>query len=178
MKKKNNNSLYIKWVITVSLFSFFVSSILNGISNVIVNKLSIMISFILLIIVILLGVLFDIIGIAVTAANSTPFHAMASKKVRGAKNAIWLIKNASKVSSICNDVVGDICGIISGAIAASIIFYMSKYNFNLTLLSILLTAMVASLTITGKAIGKHFAISKSHEIVKVVGKILSLINNN
>jgi len=100
---------------------------------------------------------------------------MAAKKVKGAKVSVWLIKNASKVSSICNDVIGDICGILSGALSASIVFYISKNSkANPILLSILLTAMVAAITISGKSIGKYFAIKKSNEIVKISGKILGI----
>ena len=43
------------------------------------------------------------------------YHAMSSKKIKGAKKAVSFKKNADKVSSFCNDVIGDICGIISGS---------------------------------------------------------------
>ena len=61
-----------------------------------------------------LGIVFDIIGVAVTAADERPFHSMAAHKTPGAREALGLIRRANKVSSFCNDVVGDICGIISG----------------------------------------------------------------
>ncbi|WAM30675.1 hypothetical protein [Caldicellulosiruptor naganoensis] len=157
------------------ILSYLLSASLNYISSIVSKKLPITISFILLLLIILIGILFDIIGIATTAADEVPFHAMAAKKVKGAKNSIWLIKNASRVSSICNDVIGDICGILSGSLSASIIFYISKNsNADIVFLSLLLTATVAAVTISGKAIGKYFAIKKSHDIVKISGKILSI----
>ncbi|MEZ0536118.1 hypothetical protein ACAG39_02575 [Caldicellulosiruptoraceae bacterium PP1] len=174
-RKNGKNNKYTTWVITLFIISFLISAALNYISAIVTNKLSIFVSFVSLIIVIIIGILFDIIGIAVTAANEIPFHSMASKKVKGAKNSIWLIKNASKVSSICNDVIGDVCGILSGSISAGIVFFISKNNnINIVLFSILLTASVAAVTISGKSIGKYFAISKSHEIVKIVGSIISI----
>lgn len=174
-KKNEKKNKYVRWVMTLFIISFLISAVLNYISSIVTNKLSIFVSFVSLIIVITIGILFDIIGIAVTAANEIPFHSMASKKVKGAKKSIWLIKNASKVSSICNDVIGDVCGILSGSISAGIVFFISKNNnINIMVFSIFLTASVAAITISGKSIGKYFAISKSHEIVKIAGSILSI----
>lgn len=174
-KKQDNQQGYFKWVLILFGLSFILSATLNYISSVISEELPIAISFLLLVAIMLLGILFDIIGIATTAADEIPFHAMAAKKVTGAKNSIWLIKNASKVSSICNDVIGDICGILSGTIVASIVFYLSKNkDVDLVFVSLLLTASVSALTISGKAIGKHCAIKKSYEIVKLTGKILNI----
>ena len=68
-----------------------------------------------------LGILFDIIGVAVTAADPRPFHSMAAHKEPGAKEALVLLRNAGRVSSVCNDVVGDICGIVSGTTTAVIV---------------------------------------------------------
>jgi hypothetical protein len=67
------------------------------------------------------ALLFDIIGVAVTAADERPFHSMAAHKEKGAAEALYLLHNASHVSSFCNDVVGDICGIVSGTTAAVIV---------------------------------------------------------
>jgi len=174
-KMQNKKREYFKWTLILFILSFLLSATLNYISSYVSERLPVIISFILLFCIILLGIIFDIIGIATTAADEVPFHAMAAKKVKGAKVSVWLIKNASKVSSICNDVIGDICGILSGALSANIVFYISKNSkANPILLSILLTAMVAAITISGKSIGKYFAIKKSNEIVKISGKILGI----
>jgi len=123
-----------------------------------------------------LGILFDIIGVSITVADPKTFHSMAAKNVRGAKLAVKLIKNAEKVSSFCNDVIGDICGIISGSTAASIsIILSSKLNWNLLVVSLIITALVASMTIGGKAIGKSIAINKSNAIIFRFSSILSLV---
>ena len=60
-----------------------------------------------------MGIFFDIIGVAVTVANEHEFHAKATKKVKGSKDSIKLIRNAPKVANICADVIGDICGVLS-----------------------------------------------------------------
>ncbi len=65
------------------------------------------VAIIVLAVFIALGIVFDMIGVAVTAADPKPFHSMAAHKEKGAKEAIRLLKNANQVSSFCNDVVGD-----------------------------------------------------------------------
>ena len=115
----------------------------------------------------------SISGVAVTVANEEEFHAKATKKVKGSKSSIKLIKNASKVANICADVIGDICGVLSGAISALIAVKITNqfgWNFNL---QFLLSALVSALTVGGKAIGKDLANKKSTQIVHTVGKIMS-----
>lgn len=144
------------------------------------KNLDVFFAFIILIIIILLGILFDIIGIAVTASDEKPFHSMAANKVEEAKHAIKLIKNAGQVSNFCNDVIGDISGIVSGS-AGTIIIYnlINKYNIkNGTILSIIITALIASFTVGGKAVGKEIAINNSEKIIFKMAKVLNFLENN
>ena len=126
-----------------------------------------------LLLFILLGIVFDVIGVAVTAADAKPFHSMASHREHGAKEALFLLKNAEKVSSFCNDVVGDICGIVSGSTAAVIVARLqSSFSTRSILVSIAVTALISGLTIGGKAIGKKFALEKSTGVVFFAAKLL------
>ncbi len=140
-------------------------------------NLDIFFAFIILIIIILIGIFFDIIGIAVTVSNEKPFHSMAANGVEGAKQAIKLIRNAGQVSNFSNDVVGDISGIVSGGVGANIIFKLvNRYSIkNATLLSIIITALIASLTVGGKALGKEIAILRSEKIIFNVAKIFEVL---
>ena len=125
----------------------------------------------------MLGIIFDIIGVSATCADIEVFHAMASKKIRGGKVGVKLIKNASKVASICCDVIGDICGIISGSAGVTIVALIIKLsNINPIIISLIVTAMISSLTIGGKALGKNVAINKSNEVITIVAKILSIFS--
>ncbi len=169
----NKDKTY-KWTLIIIFWTFIFSVILNLTSISILRTINIFIAFTMLILIILFGIIFDIIGIAVTVASEVPFHSMASKRIPEAKYAIKLIKNAEKVSNLCNDVVGDIAGIISGATSAIIVGQMAEtYNFiDTALLGILMTALIAALTVGGKSIGKIIAISKSNLIVyKIAGYI-------
>ena len=110
-----------KWVFTITALSFMISVSMSYISNEALAQVNNIIAFVILLLVIALGILFDIIGMAATSATEKEFHSMASRRVSGAREAVWLSRNAEKVSSICNDVVGDIAGIISGATGAVIV---------------------------------------------------------
>ena len=139
----------------------------------------IVVAFLILFIIVLIGIIFDIIGVSVTSADEAPFHAMASRKVSGAKEAIRLLRQAEKVSSICNDVIGDICGVVSGSASATIAVQILN-NFEFTwprMISLIMSALVAGLTVGGKAIGKTFAVNSSTKIVHTVGKIIYGLNH-
>ena len=135
-------------------------------------------AFVILLAFIGFGIIFDIIGVASTASSEKRFHSMAARKVPGAKQAIWIVRNAEKVGSFCNDVVGDISGIISGATSAVIITHLTNNAADLrsVLLSLAITGCVASLTIGGKAVGKTLGISRSEDIVFLVGRLLAFFS--
>ena len=162
----------VKWVITIFLTTIVVSGLISLISDELMDRSSLAVAFVILLVIILIGIVFDIIGVAVTSADETPFHAMAARKVRGAKEAIWLLRRAERVSSICNDVVGDICGVVSGSASAAIaVQLLNKFEFSWpNLVTLLMSALVAGLTVGGKAIGKTFAVNSSTDIVFSVGK--------
>lgn len=144
-------------------------------SSQILGNVGYVLAFVVLGIFIALGVLFDIVGVSVTAADERPFHSMASHREPGASQAIKLIKNAEKVSSICNDVVGDICGIISGTTSAIIVVRLTEdVSVSNVVLQLAVSAAVAGLTIGGKALGKSLAISKSTDIVLYTARVISI----
>ena len=135
---------------------------------------SMFVAFIILLAIVFIGIIFDVIGVAVTSADEKPFHSMAARKVPGAQESIRLLRNAERVSSICNDVVGDICGVVSGSASATIAVQMlnNLRSDNDTWIPLVMSALVAGLTVGGKAIGKTFAVHSCTKIVHGVGKII------
>ena len=135
---------------------------------------TIFVAFLILLTIVLVGIVFDIIGVAVTSADEKPFHSMAARKVPGAMEAIRMLRQAERVSSICNDVIGDICGVVSGAASATIAAQvLAKFEFSGSqIVSLLMSAIVAGLTVGGKAIGKTFAINSCTQIVGFVGRFI------
>lgn len=172
--KKKKKSSTNTWFYIIFVGSFFLSLFFSYISTNALTGLNIIPAIISVFIVILIGVIFDIIGIAVTVAGEDQFHAQGSKKIAGSKTAIKLIRNAPKVSNFCADVIGDICGVLSGAMSAIISLKItSLYGIDESI-QYFISAIVASLTIGGKAIGKGFAIKHANKIVNAVSKLTSL----
>lgn len=172
-KKRKNNVDYI-WIIKIIIIAFIISVIFTTISETIIPNVNIIIGITLTLIFIILGVLFDMVGVSVTTADEKVFHSMSSQKVKGAKTAVKLKKNASKVSSFCNDVVGDICGIISGSTAAVITINLTEQlHCNSLLITLIVMGIVSALTIGGKAFFKEIAIRKSNNILYKFAKIIS-----
>lgn len=176
-KSTGNKNTNFRWIIGIIIWTFIISSSISYISDLLLAKVEILLAFIILIIIILTGILFDIIGVSVTAADEVPFHSMASRKVKGARTSVALIRNADKVSNFCNDVIGDVCGIVSGGTGAVIIgkIIASTGVENKIILSLVISGLIASLTVGGKAIGKNFAISQSNNIVYSVAWFIDTV---
>lgn len=171
-KKKKSNT---KWLITITLLAFIISFVFSLISEITLSNVNLILGILILILFIGIGILFDMIGVAVTAGTESPLHAMSAKKIKGAKTAVSFKKNADKVSSFCNDVIGDICGIISGSAGVTITATLSEtYDLNIFWIGLIITAIIASLTIGGKALFKGIAIKNSNKIVYITAKVLSI----
>ena len=171
-RKERNKT--IRWVVTIFVVTIVVSGIISLLSDLIMAGSTMPVAFLILLIIIFVGIVFDIIGMAVASADEKPFHSMAARKVPGAQESIRLLRNAERVSSICNDVVGDICGVVSGSASATIAASILA-NFEFTwpqVISLMMSALAAGLTVGGKAVGKGFAVSSSTKIVHGVGKLL------
>lgn len=172
-KKKQQEKKHVPWAIKVFFLSVALSVVLSFLSEEALEGAGLVPAFAVLAGFVLLGILFDIIGTAVTAANERPFHSMAAHKVPGARQALQLIRKANQVSSFCNDVVGDICGIISGSTAAVIVVRLNEViSIQSVLVSLTITALVSGMTIGGKALGKTIAIDKSTQVLQIVGRFL------
>ncbi len=173
-EKIKKEQVNIRWIRSIVILAFIISFCLSFVSEVAIPNLSLLLGILLTLIFVFVGVFFDIIGVAVTSANEKVFHSMNSRKVRGANIAVKFKKNADKVSSFCCDVIGDICGIVSGAAASTIAtILVAKFHFDVLFTGLIVAAIVASLTIGGKAIGKSFAINKSDIILYEFARVVS-----
>ena len=180
---KKSQKLKIKpdwhWITTIFGTTIGISAAMSFLSNEMLSGGGLILSFAVLLVIILIGILFDIIGVSVTAAEEKPFHSMAAKKVPEAREALKMLRRAEQVSSFCNDVVGDICGVISGSaaavIAAKAITGMSPVLGSVV--QLLLSAVVAGLTVGGKAFGKSIAMNNSTAIIHAAAKVMYLVKS-
>lgn len=174
-QKKSGSSAPYRWAVTAFLMAVALSAVLSLASESMLDGAGVVVAVLILVAFIGLGIVFDVIGVATTAADPKPFHSMAAHKEKGAKESLYLLRNASKVSSICNDVVGDICGIVSGATGAVIVTQLQQaLNTRTVLISVGVTALVSGLTIGGKALSKTFAMKQSKRVVYLVGRFMYL----
>ena len=175
---KKERSRTIRWVVTVFFVTLDVSGMISLISDEVMARSGLLAAFAILLGIVFLGIIFDIIGMAVATASEKPFHSMAARKVPGAQEAIRLLRNAERVSSICNDVVGDICGVVSGSASATIAaLILTHVDLGWPrAVSLAMSALVAGLTVGGKAIGKTIAVNSCTQIVHLVGRVLHTLN--
>lgn len=176
--KKLGQSFW-SWPIKIFLLAFALSLFFGITSEFLLSGAGVIVSILLILILIAVAVITDMIGVAVTACKVEPFTAMAARKVSGAKESLLLIKNSEKVSSLCNDVIGDVCGILSGAAGASITLKIILNNPNDSIkiiIASLISALIAGLTIFGKALGKKYAITNGDKIIIKLGKLLTLFS--
>ncbi|MBQ4031627.1 MAG: hypothetical protein II625_07705 [Bacilli bacterium] len=173
---KNDNK---KWIVIVFILAFVLSIVFSGASTVLSNNLNTPLLIIVTLLVVAIGILFDMIGVAVLSCEEAFLHARASKKIKGAKEAIKLVKSAPKVSSVCCDVVGDICGIVSGTLGAVVTLNIANYfDFSATLTTILVTAVISALTVGFKAIFKAVATKNADKIILAAGKVVRFFTFN
>lgn len=163
------------WIYQVFLWTFILSILFSYITNLISFNSTTVVTAIIIFIVISIGIIFDMVGASSLTSKEATFHAMASKKIKGAKEAIKLIRNNVKVSSVCNDIVGDICGIVSGGLGAVLAIDLASHlNINLALMTMIVSAIISALTVGGKAIFKSIAIKNSDKILFNISKIICL----
>lgn len=162
------------WILFIFVITMVISAAMSFISSRLLGNAGMAVSFLILICIVAIGIVFDIIGVAVTACPEAPFHAMASRKVAEAPDALKLLRNANRVSSFCNDVIGDICGVISGSAAATIAARVLAMHPGMReiVLTLAMSALAAGLTVGGKACGKSFAIDSSTSVVRTAAMVL------
>ena len=176
-KDKKKSKKQSSWPLRVFLLAVALSAVMSFFSSTALEGAGYMVTLLVLAMFIALGIIFDMVGVAVTAADPRPFHSMAAHKEKGAKEALKLLRNADRVSSVCNDVVGDICGIVSGATGAVIVARLQKgLDLESVLISVGVTALISGATIGGKALGKPFAMNQSKRVVHLAGRFLHLFH--
>jgi len=163
-----------KWIVKITLLALILSVLFSFLSQLVSQKANVWGAFLLLIFLLAINIVGDAIAIATTACELSPLLAMASRKEKGAKTAIYLVKNADKVSSILADVIGDIAGLLSGTFIVIIAIRFFKEGRALTLANLIFPAIMGSLIISGKALVKVFALKHPQKIVLSFSQFLEL----
>ena len=178
--KKHSKKIRIPWIVAVFFITLLLSFVFGMLAQLVIGEIkpsNVFIAYVLVLIIVLISIISDMIGVAATSCDIEPFYAMSARKVKGAKLAVKLTKNANVVSSVSCDVIGDICGIISGACGAAIVAVMTIQDNALnTLISVICSTVIAAIMITGKALGKKMAIKNANKIIFFLAKTMSIFS--
>lgn len=180
-KKQSKFALWFKWPLIVLVISFSLSLFFGVLSEIAMTNANIFIAIVVVLVFLVIAIITDMIGVAIAACDTTPFRAMAAKKIRGAKEAIMLVKNADRVSSIVADILGDVCSILSGAAGTTIAVALISSNSSSmveVIISSLVSAVIAALLISGKALMKRYSLIHSEKIILILGKFISIFHIN
>lgn len=165
-----------KRALRVGLLAFVLAVVVNWSAGLVLESVPAFFAMLVVLFLILVGVAFDILGTAVTAGESAPLHAMAARKLPGARQAIWLTKNADRVSNFTNDVVGDVTGAVTGAAGTAVAMRLASAIAAGNLLSeglaLLVVGLIAALTVGGKAAGKTLAMERATEVLILAGRAI------
>lgn len=164
---KKNFPDWLAWGLSVLFLSFALTVIFSFLTEISIKGSPVYVCVIVLIVLLFLNIGCDMLANAIITCNPEVFHAMASNKIKGAKRAVTFCKNATKLGSVFADIIGDICGIVSGAAGSVLVIYIAANGGSTIELisSIGVSAVIAALTVGGKAIFKHFAMKFNKQIV-------------
>jgi hypothetical protein len=174
----NKSTVSGRYILLVGIGSFFLAIIFTFFSEFFTSKLnSIFLSLVFLFFIVLINIAADVVGTAVTAASHVPFNAKAAKRIRGAPHGLQLVKNADKVANLTNDMMSDITTTVGGALGISIVVQIMKSEPALSQfwLNILITALIASVIVSGKAYSKKIALTHPDDVIFFVGRFLARV---
>ncbi|RKD25516.1 hypothetical protein BEP19_00800 [Ammoniphilus oxalaticus] len=180
--KKNGKKKYrifTRWSFIISIWTFFTAVGVSMISELLLRETSLLLAILTLLCIVVVGTVADVVAVAITAAELSPFNSMAAKKVYGARKGIEMIQNAEKYANFFGDVVGDVLGYVAGMAGATLVFQIIRLSDQLTMhesvVSILVAGVSSAAIVGSKAVGKNIALHNSTEIVLGFGKLLTFL---
>jgi hypothetical protein len=122
--------------------------------------------------VVMFGIISDAVGLAGTRAKVEALLSMASRRVPGAREAVWFVRNAPKVSSVFSDLAGDVSATMAGALAVALVYRTRQFIFvDWAVATSIAVGIASMLSVGGKALFKPLALKYAESIVLVLGKV-------
>lgn len=172
-KKKGRHALAL-WIVKISILAFALSLVFSSLSETVLTNSGIAVATLVIIFFLIVQYLTDMIGNAVTACEDNCFDERVKSKKRGAREAAILVRNKDRVSSLLCDIIGDICGILSGSAGAAIVAKLATSGSKISILVAgIVTALIASFTVAGKAWGKAYSKNNCEGITLKCGKFMA-----
>jgi hypothetical protein len=165
-------------VLALSFAAFLLSFVMNAAFEGISHGISLGVGIPLTLSVVGLGVISDGLGVASARAKEGPLLSMASRRIIGAREALWFVRNAAKVSSVCNDVLGDVAATISGALAVAVSFSVQAAypDISWLLATSAAVGVASALSVGGKALFKPVALKYAESMILFLGRARYYVN--
>ena len=96
--RRDKKSSQYGWVATVFCIAVALSAALSLASESLMAGAGMAVALLILALFIGLGILFDIIGVAVTAADEKPFHSMAAHREKGARDLTLEVRSGNETA--------------------------------------------------------------------------------
>lgn len=171
-KIRSGRSGFYLQVLGFALGAFLLSFALNLSFEGLSSGISLGFSLPLFLFVLVLGVAGDVAGLASARAKEESLLAMASRKVPGAREAVWFVRNAPRVSSVFSDLVGDVSATLAGALAVAMASRLRPLSTSPS--GVFLTSgavgLASLLCVGGKALFKPLALKYAETIILMLGK--------
>lgn len=174
-EKKKRKIVDMRWISLLFMMALLLTLVFSTATETTIPQAGIVIQILIIITIIIFTVVFDMIGVAVTTADSEVFNSMSAQKVKGSAVSKLVLRNRDKVNSIVSDVIGDVSGIVSGSAGVSIAITLStSTGIDIFTATLIVTALIAALTISSKAFFKGIALKNRNTILYTFCLVLSI----
>jgi hypothetical protein len=173
MNRKKRGRGFHTGILTFALSAFFLSFVMNMTFERLSQAIPPHFGVPLFLFVIILGIASDSVGLAATRAKEQSLLSMASRKVPGAREAVWFVRNASRVSSVFSDLAGDVAATMAGALAVALMFRVRQYipYVDWAVATSAAVGVASMLSVGGKALFKPVTLKYAENIILILGKI-------
>lgn len=175
-KRHRKRRTYV-WLICLTFLAIFVALVIGFVSEAFLGTNSIPVCIAIILVLLLVAFFGDIIAMAAISGDITHFNSMASRRIKGAKICVKLVKNGDRVASVLSDVLGDVTAIVSGSVGASLAFViLDNTTMHSTLQALTIAsvaAVISGIAILAKALAKMIGIKNSTRVIYATGRFLS-----
>ncbi|HHX27452.1 MAG: hypothetical protein ACOX5Q_00110 [Bacillota bacterium] len=171
-RKKRERGLY-AGIFAFALSAFVLSLLMNLAFERLYEAIPPYFGVPLFLLVIALGIASDAVGLAATRAREESLLSMASRRVPGAREAVWFVRNAPRVSSVFSDLAGDVAATMAGALAVALVYRVGQYipYIDWAVATSVAVGIASMLSVGGKALFKPVTLKYAESIILILGRI-------
>ncbi len=163
------------WAMRITCLTFALAIACSVLAQLATGNGDTAVTVLLLVFMILVSILFDGIGVSAASCDLDELRAQKDRlKPQVYERAMRMARNAEKVNNLCSDVVGDMCGILSGACGLTISLQLAADGVNGYWASVLVSSLIAALTVGGKAFMKGYAVGNACEFVLCAARMTEI----